>query len=148
MNKDIISNIKDRRKELGINQKEFAEMLDMNQRTVSRYETLEYYDKLSSTKLKTLAIICEYLGLSIDTESAKKIKQKSKWIFGEPIDSVKSILLGGVWYKGAGNNCLEYYYDLLNQKYYFSFWLGDANPIDDGERITGEISEIKAITIT
>ena len=146
---DIIANIKDRRKELGINQEELSKKLGICLRSVQRYEHISNYDQMSAKKIKTLANICELLGLTTNPDLDKLLKKKPKTLFGEPIDCVQSILLSnGVWYTGQGNNCLQFYFDLTTEKDYFSFWLHELNPIDDAERITGEISAIQAVTVS
>jgi len=147
MNTDIITNIKARRKELYINQKEFGKLIGLTQRTVSRYEDISYYDDLSPQKIKRLTDICEYLNIPFKYDGPLKSRSKRNppTIFGEKVEDVTSILFFGVWITSDSRNSLEFFHDPFDKKYYFSFWLNDNNRIGDAERITGEISAIQAV---
>lgn len=135
---DIIANIKARRKELCINQKEFGKLIGLTQKTVGRYENILYYNDMSPQKMKRLTYICKYLNIPFKYDGPSTI-------FGEKVEDVTSILFFGVWITSDSRNSLEFFHDPFDKKYYFSFWLNDNNRIGDAERITGEISAIQAV---
>ena len=143
--RNIIDNIRYKRKELGLSQGQLSKKLGVTTRSISRYEDYNYYSQGNiSLKLKKLSQIAEYLGSDIKVPNTI---YKEHTIFGEKVEDVKSILLANKWYKSTHSNVLEFFHDPIQEKYFFSFWFNDKNRIANAERMSGKIEMIQAVEV-
>tara|TARA_Y100001937_G_C6926010_1_gene243909 strand:+ start:46 stop:510 length:465 start_codon:yes stop_codon:yes gene_type:complete len=145
---DAVANIKNARKQIGFTQSALAEAVGMTTRSISRYETVSYFDQLSPCKINRLSQICEYLNVPFVYKGEIKVKKDrnvNNMIFGEKVEHVSAILFYDKWYENKHGNALEFFHDPHTAQYYFSFWQCDKNRIGNAERITGKISKIQAV---
>ena len=143
--RNIIDNIKSRRKELGISQTQISKTIGMTTRSLYRYADCNYFSQGNiPLKLKKLGQIAEYLGCNV---LVPNIINKQHMIFGEKVEDVKGILFGNKWYKSTHSNVLEFFHDPIREEYFFSFWFDDDNRIANAERMSGKIEMIQAVAV-
>lgn len=143
--RNIIDDIKSRRKELGISQTQISKTIGMTTRSLSRYADCNYYSQGNiPLKLKKLSQIAEYLGCNV---LVPNIINKQHTIFGEKVEDVKGILFNNKWYKSTHSNVLEFIHDPIREEYFFSFWFNDKNRIANAERMSGKIEMIQAVAV-